>query len=388
MAMKQRCFTPGSELPLAAVGGALLALCLVPVQVLALQQGQTPAPPTTPAPTTPTTPPRPQPIPIPGRQSQGQFETPPPEMGRDILITGRLVMPDGTPPADVLPVVLDCAMGVRDDTMTRVRGEFRFIFKTESGPRSDLSTATRLMGCRINVRVPGFEVITVDLGRVDMRMGADLGNLILKPVGDTRASIISWNSLNAPEPARNELLKSREDVEKEKWDSAAKRLEKAIRIYPTYATAWYELGRLHEKQGNREKAAEAYAEAVKADPKYISPQVQLTLLAFAAQNWGLAEKMSASILEVAPDGLPGIYFVHGAACFNQKKLDLAEKSVREGIAQDTVNQFPRLASLLGSILMGKGDRAGAAEAFKLYLDKDPQGRDAQKIRAQLESLNR
>jgi len=37
---------------------------------------------------------------------------------------------------------------------------------------------------------------------------------------------------------------------KEKWDAALDRYRQAVELYPKYATAWLEMGRVQIKQGN------------------------------------------------------------------------------------------------------------------------------------------
>lgn len=50
-------------------------------------------------------------------------------------------------------------------------------------------------------------------------------------------------------------------------EQAAAELEKAIALNPDYASAWLNLGNLHEDRGAREEARQAYAKACEADPQ-------------------------------------------------------------------------------------------------------------------------
>jgi tetratricopeptide (TPR) repeat protein len=236
------------------------------------------------------------------------------------------------------------------------------------------------------VRVPGFEIIRKFLGNTNLKQGADVGPLILKPLDRSAAGLISWNSLSAPASARKELVKAREDAQDGKLDSAKKRLEKAIQQFPAYATAWYELGKLHEQQKESQSAASAYQRAAESDEKYLSPRIQLALMSAQAAQWPDAEARSGAILQLAPSGLPGMYLVHAMSSFNQQKFEAAETSARKGLEEDHANQFPRLAHLLGAVLEKKGDRAGAAVAFATYLQKAPQASDANAVRARIAAL--
>jgi tetratricopeptide (TPR) repeat protein len=309
---------------------------------------------------------------------------------RDVMVTGRLVMPDGMPPPDMVPVVLSCGMNLADNmsTMSDLRGEFRIRFRAPYGPNSERLSRQISMQCSITVAIPGYETARKNMEDLDLRAGADVGMLVLRPLVKAEGTTISLNGLRAPESARQELMKAREDLAKQKLTSAKTRLEKAIRIYPDYATAWYELGRLQARQGETEQAASSYRQAAKTDPKYINPLVELALMAATSQRWPEAEQRSEAILKMAPNGMPGVYLVHAIACFNQKKMDLAEASAREGASQDMSRQFPKLLNLLGDILLQKGDTQGATDAFRQFLECAPNSPDAPKVRQRLAAMTR
>jgi tetratricopeptide (TPR) repeat protein len=310
------------------------------------------------------------------------------DLARDVMVTGRLVMVDGMPPPDMVPVILYCGVNHANNAskMSDLRGEFRFRFETSYGLNLDRVARQNAAQCAISVAIPGFEPIRKDLAGMDLRLGADVGMLVLRSLSKAEGTTVSLNGLKAPESARRELMKAREDVSKEKLDSAKSRLEKAVRIYPEYATAWFELGRLQARQGQAELAAASYHQAIKTDPKYVNPLVELSLMAAAAQRWPEAEQRTESILNMAPNGMPGVYLVHAIACYNQKKMEEAERSARNGLDQDKANQFPKLMRLLGDILLIKGDKEGAAEAFRNFLERAPQNLDATKVRQQLAEL--
>ncbi len=357
---------------------------------LAQQQQQ---PPQQPPPQQPKPQPQPQPQPQPREPStpsvRGQA-TPPWEssnlnMQQTVMLTGRLVMPDALPPSDMVPVELECPGKGTARALSDLRGEFRFPLSMAHGPAARHSQS---YGCNVVVRVPGFQIATKPLGNSDLSLGADVGILVLKPIQNAEGTLISYNSFSAPEAARKELLKSREDAQKGKLDSAVRRLEKAIGEYPAYATAWYELGRVQERRGERGRAEESYRKAAESDPKYLNPRIQLALLAATSQRWPDAEAQAAHVLKLAPQGLPGVYLVHAIACINQKKTDAAEKSAREGMAQDSAHQFPKLAHILGDTLERKGDAQGAVAAYRQYLEFAPQARDAAAVRERISRLSR
>jgi Tfp pilus assembly protein PilF len=373
----------------------LLVAVLFGAQAVAQQNPptqQNPPPQQTP----PTTPPKPDPQPTkpPGNQNRATSTNPSDQLpgtdAMDVMVTGRLVMPDGMPPPDMVPVGLNCGNTQTDSisSISDLRGEFRIRLNALSGPTWDRLSRQIAMQCSVVVAIPGFETISKNLAGMDLRVGGDTGMLVLRPLLKAEGTTISLNGLKAPEPARQELIKAREDLAKEKLTSAKTRLEKAVRIYPDYATAWYELGRLQARQGQKEQAATSYRQSAKTDPKYVNPLVELALIAAAAQQWPEAEQHAESVIKMAPNGMPGVYLVYAIACFNQKKMDLAEKGARAGLSQDKSGQFPKLLNLLGDVLLLRGDKQGAADAFRQYLERAPQSPDAPRVRQRLEALSK
>jgi len=135
-------------------------------------------------------------------------------------------------------------------------------------------------------------------------------------------------------------LEAREDLAKQKLPSAKNRLEKAVRIYPDYATAWYELGRLQARQGETEQAAASYRQSAKADPTYINPLIELALMAATSLQWPEAEQRAEAILKMAPNSMPGVYLVQPSPVSNQKKMDLREASATPGRKPGCIQSIP------------------------------------------------
>ena len=361
----------------------LAAIAAFAVCPLAAQK-QTPAPAPVPTPTKP-----------PASTTPSTATTSPDliDTTRGILLTGRLVLLDGLPPDEMIPVLLDCpglpASGSSAEerrTVADTQGEFRFRLQLSFGSSKDFETLNKYSSGRVVVNQPSFEVLRANLRRLDLRLGADIGQLVLKPLDQGEGSVISVNSLHAPEPARKELIKGRQELAAGHADLAQKRFEKAIARFPDYATAWFDLGKLQLTQGAKDQAAESFRHASSADLKFLSPRIQLALLAATGLRWEEAEANSAAVIGLSPGGYPGMYLVHAIACFNLKKLDEAEKSARTGLDLDAGRQFPKLANILGAVLERRGDRAGAAAALRLYLERAPQAPDAEKVRARLQAL--
>ena len=54
-------------------------------------------------------------------------------------------------------------------------------------------------------------------------------------------------------------------------DEAQADFQKATEIYPRYAYAWFELGRIYEQREHIAEAREAYSKSIAADSKFVNP---------------------------------------------------------------------------------------------------------------------
>ena len=71
-------------------------------------------------------------------------------------------------------------------------------------------------------------------------------------LGQVEGLTISATSAMAPKDAQKAYEKGREKASKEKWDEAQQLFNKAVEIYPSYAVAWFDLGRvqIHNKDAD------------------------------------------------------------------------------------------------------------------------------------------
>jgi tetratricopeptide (TPR) repeat protein len=322
-------------------------------------------------------------------------------------LTGKVVLEDGTPPADQVAVQLVCRSTPRTIAYTDRKGNFSvdvnnrnsivpFEDASESnsgfgngsfGNRSARSGLERdLMGCDLQASLPGFRSDVSHLGARRSLDNPDVGTLFLHRLSNVEGLTISATSALAPKDAAKALEKARENEKKEKWQDAQKELNKAVSIYPKYAAAWYELGNVQREQKDIASARESYAKSLEADAKFVSPYLQLADLAGREQKWQEAAEDSDRLLRLNPVDFPEAWLVNAIANFNLGKLDAAEKSAREGLTHDTEHHFPRINLLLGVVLAQKRDYSGSAANLKDYLHYAPNAPDAERVKKQLEQV--
>jgi tetratricopeptide (TPR) repeat protein len=253
-------------------------------------------------------------------------------------------------------------------------GSVQYLVNYRSRPY-DPSTAD---ACTVTIRMKGYRPATVTF-RND-------ATVVLKRIGLHEGSTISITAVNAPEPAKKAYGKGVIAMTDEKWAAAQKNFEKALEIDPNYAAAWSDLGQVLKAQAKPMEAREAWEKAVKADPKYIKPYVQLTQLALDEKRMEDAISIGGRGVALNPQEFPELYFYYAAANYNLKRFEPAESNVRRAIDLDIAREIPRAELLLGAVLIGKGNRNGALEHFRKYLEISPKAADADQVKRTIAAL--
>ncbi len=180
-----------------------------------------------------------------------------------------IVTEDGSPlptSPQIIPDLSDRLVQECQIVNTFGNGSLQYLVNLRSRPY-DPATADM---CSVTIRLKGYRTTQVLL-RND-------STVVLKRVGLHEGSTVSASALNAPEPAKKIYGKGVNAMTDEKWAAAQKDFEKAVEIYPDYAAAWSDLGEVLQKQSKPAEARAAWEKAVQADPKYIKPYIQLTML--------------------------------------------------------------------------------------------------------------
>jgi tetratricopeptide (TPR) repeat protein len=376
--------------------------------------GQTPKPP---APgsggsPTPTVPPRPgsNPTSMPTYPDNTQN---PGLIQRPILLVGKVMMDDGTPPPDSVTVQLVCRANPKAIAYTDSRGGFSADLSsrtnngimmdateswsgsmanpTSSGARSGPSSGFSerdLMGCMLQASLAGFRSDQVNLASHKTMDNPDVGTIILHRVGNVEGLTISATSRMAPKEAQKAFEKGRNEVKKQKWDNGEKEFEKAVAVYPKYAAAWFELGLVQEEKKDEEAARKSYAQALAADSKFVSPLLSLAAMSMREQKWQEAADYTGRLLQLNPVDFPQAWYFSSVANYYLKKMDVAEKSAREGISRDTIHKYAKMNQVLGIVLAQKQDFTGAVEQLKAYLRYAPTAPDADQVKKQIADVEK
>lgn len=323
------------------------------------------------------------------------------------FISGKVVIDDGTPLTDQAIIQSNCKGMRHAETHTDSSGNFSFEFGKQRTESDDIETSnmgkmqtisggrvgttdTLSSDCQLIAVVPGFSSDVVELSRYsdEQLLSINVGHINLHRVGNVEGLTISATTAAAPPDARKAFDKARQEESKGKLQDAQKHLEKAVSVYPNFAVAWVELGRLQAHFNNLEQAQQSFARAMQADPKLATPYQHLAEMAFQQRQWQELVNYTDQLLQLNPLSFPQEWFYNAIGNFYLNRLGPAEKSVRETLKTDLAHRVPKADYLLAMILMQKKDFTGAAEHFRTYLAHLVSPTEAASVQAQLADAER
>jgi len=305
-----------------------------------------------------------------------------------VAISGRVLLEDRQPPPEPIPVEYACR-GALHAVMTDTKGRFSIPLGSQEASRTgDVADRSIAEGCRVQIRIPGFEEVLVPVKPATKVSSLTVGDLTLKQVSPQANAVFSASGRTAPSKARASFVKAFEDITARKYPEALTALDKAIAVDPQYASAMQLKGNVLEFMAQRAAAREAYQAAAAADPAYVTPLVQLAEMAAEDQNAAEAAKWAAKVNQMVPAGYPSVYLIEGSSDMILARYDDAEKAARAGIDADPGATSPRLRKLMGELLFRKGSYALALASYEWYLKEAPDAVDIASVQQRAQVCRR
>ena len=327
-------------------------------------------------------------------------------LGQRAFITGKVVLDDGTQLTESANIKMLCRGQRQTVAHTDSHGSFGFELGDRtsamaagiSGADVDSSGGPSMLGggmqrdwrnCEVLADLPGFTSQSVDLSsRLSTFENADIGRLVLHRMGQVDGLTISATSAMAPKDAQKAYEKGREKASKEKWDEASQLIAKAVEIYPRYAVAWNDLGRVQLRQNNPTQARHSFEQSVIADPKYVNPYRSLAELDTREQLWQPLIDVTNQLLALNPVSFPDAWMRNALAHYYLRNFASAEKSARQGLKVDDQHQLPRLELLLGVVLAQERNYTEAATHIQNFLKVATQPAEIEEAQKQLAEVTR
>jgi len=336
------------------------------------------------------------------------------ELQRPIILTGRVVMDDGTPPTERVSIDRVCGGRTLREAYTDSKGYFSITIDNSrpmmviqdasvgsdaldpmsrsssmgsgsGGPSlsSDFSGSRSLAGCELKAELAGATSNSIQLTGRRAFDDPNVGVLVLRRLAKVVGSTVSVTSLQAPSGAKKSYDRGRKALENQKAEEAKGEFTKAVEQYPNYAEAWAELSDRYMKAQDFDRARAASEKALAADPRFVRPYFTLIVIAAGNEDWQSTASFSDKLVALDAYSYPAGYYYNALANYKLHNLDKADASVRAARRLDPKSRLPKVSLLMATIMMEHSDFAGAVLEYKTYLDHAPDGAEAQFARSAL-----
>jgi len=340
-----------------------------------------------------------------------------------LFLTGHIKTSDGTVLPNDASVQRVCNQNVRQQVYATFHGDFSMqmgsvindSFVDASGDPGTPQVQSRrgvnsgiprneLQKCELRAYASGFRTGTMSL--VDLTPSGnnvDVGAIVIERAGKIEGATLSATPYKAPEKARKAYEKGLGAVQKNKLPDAQKYFEQAVAIYPGYASGWYQLGSVLQKQARSDSARAAYLRAIALDTKFPAPFVALAAMAFQSENWNEVVRYTNHVIDLDPwnrtdltayvvdfDPLKSAqaYYLNAAANYMLEKFDDAEKSASKAVHLDLLTKFPQAHLLMAQIFTQKQNYPGAIAELHTFLELVPGLPPDHEVRQQLAELEK
>jgi hypothetical protein len=338
-----------------------------------------------------------------------------------MFLLGRVATGDGTPVPHDLLVERVCNAKVRQQVYATSLGDFSMqmgsmadSYLDASGDRpSEAGLAGKnswmgiprheLVNCELRASGSGFHSRIISLAEfTDFgTKSIDVGTIVVERGTKVEGGTLSAIPYKAPKDARKAYEKGLEAAKNGNLASAQQYFEKAVKIYPRFTNAWFQLGSVLLKEDQKDTARTAFTQATSIDAKYLPPYLSLAVIAYQAQNWTEVVNLTGHILDLDPlNHLSGYildldplnyteaYFYNSVANYKLNKMEDAEKSGLKAEHLDLRTRFPQVHLLLAKIFALKNNYPAAILEVQTYLELVPHAKDVDQLRQWLEELQR
>jgi tetratricopeptide (TPR) repeat protein len=181
-----------------------------------------------------------------------------------------------------------------------------------------------------------------------------------------------------------EFQKGSESLNKKDWAEAKKRFTAAIATYDRYDVAYNGLGMALASSGSPQEARTAFEKAISLNENFSEAYRNLARISLSEKNFAEADQLLTRSL--ANDPLNSWALAYSAYSELQlKKFDdaLAHARKAHGVEHKGLASVHIVAALA---LEATGRKDDAASEYRVYLQEEPNGRDAARAKDKLAAL--
>lgn len=302
-----------------------------------------------------------------------------------VIVKGRVLMEDGTPPPFTVSVERSCTdskSGTPGPLVNKKNGEWTWRIEINAFDQR---------ACSFRAVHPGYSSTAVDGSRINMTshdVTATVPDIILMAAVPDPASI-RLSDETTPGKAKSFMAQATKSMDARDYRGTQAAIKLAVAAVPKYAQGWHALGIVDQVLQQPEEAKDAFNHAVEADPKDVASWVMLSRACLKLKDWDCALKAADNELKLDTKHVYTEIYLHRAvAQYGLKDMDGAEKSVAEAIKADTAHKRPRSEYVEGRILEAKGDINGARDHMTKYVQLAPAAPDLDAVKAHIELLGK
>ena len=301
-------------------------------------------------------------------------------------LRGNVTLTESALPWDAIPVVVTCDGKPKFTTTTDSHGIFVI---TRVAPvasstiiGTEKSLVGQLVGCSVSAVLPGFDSSQLTIANRDVLANPNIGTITLKRESGATGTAVSATTAAAPKNAMKSFEKARSEWLDNKPDRAQRDLQKAVEIYPQFAEAWYQLGKIEAKLKSP-AALESFSKAVAADPQFELPYEQMAPLAAQAEKWPELINETNRALQLNPRGTLDLWYYKALGNYHLKNLEVAETSASRSLSMDPLHVQPDTEQLLAVILVAKNDLPAALQHLRNCLTYFAPGPNYELVKQQI-----
>ena len=219
----------------------------------------------------------------------------------------------------------------------------------------------------------GSDEFEVKVKSVDTKEGAPTG------------SFVSANELLVPAKARKEFDKANQLVGEKDFKRAIGELNKAIAIYPNYASAYNNLGVVYADLGDHDKEREALQKAVGIDEHFAPAYVNLGRMDIGAKDFNAAEADLSKANSYDPTDAMTLVLLAFSQFMNHHFDDAIATAAR---AHGLAGGHAFAHQVAARAFEQKRDGPSAITQLELFLKEEPTGQRAEVAQKELDNVRK
>ena len=287
----------------------------------------------------------------------------------NLRISGKVVLPDGTPGKDIAVNIVGTetpASSVR----TNAEGEFEF---------SGLGNGNYTVSVRVDGYRPESEVVNMEGASAGQPFTA---NFYLKVA-------TSANPLmkGVPKDAISKYEKGLDKATKDDWKGSIADFDGAIAAYTNFAAAYYQKGASQLKLNDWDGALESFVKAIQIKSDYVEAKYGYGYAEFQKKNYEVASAAFNDVLQQRKD-MPEAHMNLGISLFYLKNVDMAETELKAALTAPGGDKLALAHLYLGQIYSQKKQNADAVKELEKYLELLPKAPNADRIRHAIDQLKK